>query len=169
MPPLDKQRCHEMVAREKALADKANKQRWAAMQEKALAGQVNKQRCQVTATQENALADDAFEQLYRELAKSTDLALPLTSVSPSPHRPTTYKDAVLSSMGGSSQATSLILALAALTLPVVDGQLQTVCQRAQSRCRVGQSHGPQAPNPQAHILCKWRHQPRAPNKSTSNG
>ncbi len=61
---LDKRRCHEMAAREKALADKANKQCWAATQEKALADEVNKQCRQVTAVRENALADDAFEQHY---------------------------------------------------------------------------------------------------------
>ncbi len=65
----------------------------------------------------NPLANDAFEQRYRESAKrtaasaelalateraavSTDLALPPTAVSPPPHRPTTYEDAVLPTMGG---------------------------------------------------------------------
>ena len=95
-----------------------------------MADEVNKQRCQVTAAQENTLADDAFEQGYQELAKSTDLALPPTAVLPPPHHPTKYKDAVLSSMGGSSQATSLTLALAALPLPAVNGQLWMVHQRA---------------------------------------
>jgi hypothetical protein len=166
---LNKQRCHKMAAREKALADKANKQHRAATQEKALANKVNKQRCQVTAARENALADDAFEQRYQELAKSMDLALPPMAVLPPPHHPTTYKDAVLSSMGGSSQATSLILAPVALPLPAVDGQLWTVRQRAQPRCCVGQCHGPWAPNPQAHILRGRRHRPRTPNKSTLNG
>ncbi len=83
---LDKQRCHEMAAREKALAneaneqcraatqekalaDKAYKQHQAATQEKALADEVNKQCHQVTAARENALADDAFEQRCRESAK----------------------------------------------------------------------------------------------------
>ncbi len=66
---LDKQCRHKMAAREKALADEANKQRRAATQEKALANEVNKQRCQVTAAREYALADDAFERRYRESAK----------------------------------------------------------------------------------------------------
>ncbi len=166
---LDKQRCHEMAAREKALADEANKQRQAATQEKALADEVNKLRCQVTTAPGNVLADDAFEQRYQESAKSTDLALPLAAVLPPPHLPTMYKGAVLSSMGGSSQATSLILAPVALALPAVDGQLQTVPRRARPCHRVGQCHGPRAPNPQAHILCGQHHQPRAPNKSTLNG
>jgi hypothetical protein len=83
---LDKQCRHKTAMREKALADQANEQRWAATQEKgladeayeqrraatqekALADEVNKQCCQVTAARENALADDAFEQCYLESAK----------------------------------------------------------------------------------------------------
>ncbi len=166
---LDKQHCHKIAVREKTLAGEGNKQRRAAMQEKALANKVNKRRHQVTATQENALANDAFEQRYQESAKSTDLALPPMAVSPPPHRPTTYKDTVLSSMGGSSQETSLILAPAALPLPAVDSQLWTVRRRARPHHCVGQRHGPRAPNPQVHILHGRRHWPCAPNKSTSNG
>ncbi len=41
---LDKQRCHKMAAREKALADKANEQRRVATLEKALAKDANEQR-----------------------------------------------------------------------------------------------------------------------------
>jgi hypothetical protein len=127
---LNKQRCHEMATWEKALAD-----------------EVNKQRCQVTAVQENALANDAYEQHYQELAKcnaasaelvlaaeqaalSTDLALPLTAVTPPPHCPTTYKDAVLSTMGGSLCAKSLVVAPLSCPSTTVDGQLQTACPRA---------------------------------------
>ncbi len=36
---LDKRCCHKMAMREKALADKANKRRWMATQEKALANE----------------------------------------------------------------------------------------------------------------------------------
>ncbi len=36
-------------------------------------------------------------------------------------------------------------------------------------CCVGQGHGPQAPNPQEHLLCKRRHWPCTPNQTTSNG
>ncbi len=166
---LDKQHCHEIAEREKALADEANKGDWAATQEKALANEVNKQLCQVTATQENALADDAFERCYQESAKSTDLALPLMAMLLPPHRPTTYKDAVFSSMRGSSQATSLTLALAALPPPAVNDQLRMVRRCAQPRRRVGQRHGPQAPNPQEHLLRRQQRWPRAPNQSTVNG
>ncbi len=80
------------------------------------------------------------------------LAPPTAVLSP-PHCPTSHVDAVLSTMGGSSQATSLTLAPAALPSPAVDGQLRTVRQCAQPCCRVGQRHGPRAPNPQVHILC----------------
>jgi hypothetical protein len=161
---LDKRRCHKMAAREKALADEANKRRRAAMQEKALADEayeqrraatqekaladeVNKPRRQVTAARENALVDDAFEQHYRESAKRaaalaesalaveratvlTDLALPPTAVSPPPHRPTTYKDAVLSTMGGSLRMKSLVVASLSCPSTMVDGQLQTACCRS---------------------------------------
>jgi hypothetical protein len=41
---LNKQHCHKMAVREKALADKANKRCREATQEKALADKVNKQR-----------------------------------------------------------------------------------------------------------------------------
>jgi hypothetical protein len=77
---------------EKALADEVNKRRRqvTAALEKALADEVNKQRRQVTAARENALANNAYERRYQELA----------NVSPPPHRPTTYKDAVLCTMGG---------------------------------------------------------------------
>ena len=94
---------------------------------------------------------------------------PLKAVSSPPHRPKSYVDAVLSTMGGSSQATSLTLAPVALPLPAVDGQLWMVRQRARPCHCAGQCHGPRAPNPQAHILCGQHHQPRAPNKSTLNG
>jgi hypothetical protein len=94
---------------------------------------------------------------------------PPTAVSSPLHHPMSYVDAVLSTMGGSSQATSLTLAPVALPLPAVDGQLWMVRQRARPCCCVGQCHGPWAPNPQAHILCRRHHWPRALNKSTLNG
>ncbi len=89
-PSLDKQRCHEMAAREKALADKANKQCQeaarekalankaneggrAAKKEKALADKANKQRR--AAGRDKALADKANEQRHLELAEcATTLA-----------------------------------------------------------------------------------------------
>jgi hypothetical protein len=57
--------------REKALADKANKQSWAATRKKALADEVNKQCRHVTAVRENALADNAYEQRYQESANES--------------------------------------------------------------------------------------------------
>ncbi len=94
---------------------------------------------------------------------------PLMAVLSPPYRPTSYVDAVLSTMGESSQATSLTLAPAALPSPAINGQLRMVRQCPQPCCRVGRHHGPWAPNPQAHILCERRHRPIAPNKSTLNG
>jgi hypothetical protein len=94
---------------------------------------------------------------------------PPTAASSPPHHPKSYVDAVLSNMGGSSQVTSPTLAQAALPSPAIDGQLRTAHQRAQPCRRVGQRHGPRAPNPQEHLLCGRRHRPRAPNKYTENG
>jgi hypothetical protein len=148
-----------MRTSQKALADEANERRWAATRKKALADEVNKRRRHVTAVRENALADNAYEQRYRESA----------NVSPPPHRPTTYIDAVLSTMGGSPRAKSLVVAPLSRPSTAIDGQLQTACQRTQPRHRVGRCHGPRAPNPHEHLLCGRRHRPHAPNQSTVNG
>jgi hypothetical protein len=183
---LDKQRCHKTAGREKALADEANERRWVATQEKALADEVNKQCRQVTAAWENALAQDAYEQCYQELTKGAaalaesalaaeqaavlaDFALPPTAVSPPPHRPTTYKDVVLSTMGGNLRAKSLVVAPLSCPSTTVDGQLQMACRRSQPCRHVGRRHDPWAPNPQEHPLCGRQHRPRTPNQSTVNG
>ncbi len=55
---------------------------------------------------------------------------PPTAMSSPHHRPKSYVNAVLTTMGGSSQATSLALAQAALPSPAVDGKLRMVCRRA---------------------------------------
>ncbi len=55
---------------------------------------------------------------------------PPTVVSSPPHRPKSYVDAVFSNMGGSSQATSLTLAPAALPSPAINGQLRMARRRA---------------------------------------
>jgi hypothetical protein len=147
------------AAREKALADKAYEQRLAATWEKALADKVNKQRRNVTAARENALADKAYERRFRESA----------NVSPPPHCPTTYKDAVLFTMGGSLRAKPLVVAQLSRPSTTVDGQLQTACRRSRPCCRVGRCHGPRAPNPPEPLLCGRQHWPRAPDQSTVNG
>jgi hypothetical protein len=108
---VNMQHCQVTATLEKALADKAYKRRLAATWEKALANEVNKRRCQMTAARENALADDGYEQRYRESA----------NVSPPPHRSTTYKDAVLSTMGGSLCAKSLVVAPLSHPSTMVDG------------------------------------------------
>ncbi len=94
-------------------------------------------------------------------------APPTAMLSPH-HHPKSYVDAVLTTMGGSSQATSLPLAQAALPSPAIDGKLRTVRRRTGPCCRVGRRHGPRAPNPHEHLLCGQRHRPRAPNQFTLN-
>jgi len=67
----------------------------------------------------------------------------------------TYVGAVLSTMGGSTCVTSLILAPAAI--PLLNGQLQTVCQRAQTCCRTGCHHRPCKPSPPDEVLPSHPH------------
>ncbi len=96
------------------------------------------------------------------------LATP-TAMLPTPHRPTTYKDAVLATMGGSLHTKSLVVAPLSCPSTTVNDQPQTACCCSQPCHHVGHRHGPRAPNPQEHLLCGWQHQPRAPNQSTENG
>jgi hypothetical protein len=91
-----------------------------------------------------------------------------TVVLPTPHRPTMYKDAVLATMGGSLCVKSLVVAPLSHPSATVDDQPQMACRCSQPLCRVGCCHGLRAPNPQEHLLCGRRHQPRAPNQSTVN-
>ncbi len=119
--------------------------------------------------------DDSFgywaafgdEILAKEDDKTSALMMPpsapSTAVLPIPHRPTTYKDTVLSTMGGSLCAKSLVVAPLSRPSTTVDGQPQMACCRSQPHHRVGRQHGPRAPNPQEYLLCGRRHQPRAPN------
>jgi hypothetical protein len=117
-----------------------------------------------------AFGDDI---LAEEDDEASDLTMPPsappTAVSPTPHHPTTYKDVVLSTMGGSLCAKSLVVAPLSCPSTTVDGQLQTACRRSQPCRRIGRRHGPRAPNPQEYLLCGRRHRPRAPNQSTVNG
>jgi hypothetical protein len=113
------------------------------------------------------------EILAEEDNEASDLTMPPsappTAVLPTPHQPTTYKDAVLSTMGGSLRAKSLVVAPFSRPSTTVDDQPQTACCRSRPRCRVGRRHGPRAPNPQEHLLRGQRHRPCAPNQSTENG
>jgi hypothetical protein len=94
---------------------------------------------------------------------------PPTAVLPTPHHPTMYKDTVLATMGGSLHMKSLVVASLSRLSTTVDDQSQTAC-RCSRPCRcVGRCHGPRAPNPKEHILCRRRHWHRAPNQSTVNG
>ncbi len=94
---------------------------------------------------------------------------PPTAVLPTPHRPTTYKDAVLATMGGSLCMKSLVVAPLSRPSTTVNDQPQMACCCSRPCCRVGRRHGPRAPNPQEHLLCGQQHRPRAPNQSTVNG
>jgi hypothetical protein len=112
------------------------------------------------------------EILGKEDDKASALTMlplaPMTAVLPTPHHPTTYKDAVLATMGGSLHAKSLVAASLSRPSTTVDDQPQTACRCSQPCRRVGRRHGPRAPNPQEHLLRGRRHQPRAPNQSTVN-
>jgi hypothetical protein len=94
---------------------------------------------------------------------------PPTAMSPTPHYPTTYKDAVLATMGRSLRAKSLVVAPLSRPSTTVDDQPQMACCCSRPCCHVGRRHGPWAPNPQEHLLRERRHRPRAPNQSTENG
>jgi hypothetical protein len=169
------------AAREKALADKANKQQQAAAREKALAYELRQ-----AAAREKALADEAKErreavthakalaakvladeQGGQESAVRAKVfsAQALAIVTSLPPRPTSYAGAVLSTLGGSL----LPPVLSSPPSPTTDSPLQTVRQCSQPCCRVGHRHGPRAPNPQEHLLPGRRHRPQAPNQSTVNG
>ncbi len=64
----------------------------------------------------------------------------------------TYVGADLSMMGGSTHAMSLALALLALPLPTINGQLRTIRQRAVPHHCTGCRHHPCAPSPPNKVL-----------------
>jgi hypothetical protein len=74
-----------------------------------------------------------------------------------PPRPMTYVGAVLSTMGGSTCATSLALAPVAIPLPIVDGQFQMVHKRARTHPCTGCCHRPHAPSPPDKVLPSHPH------------
>ncbi len=110
--------------------------------------------------------DAAIERIWAEcallaapldaiLAKITrnsivhDVRAPLMTTSPHPaavlsppHCPAMYKDAVLSTMGGSLCTKSLIVALLSCLSTTVNGQLLMAHCDRQPSCCVGQWHGP---------------------------
>jgi hypothetical protein len=137
--------------REKALADKANEQEWAAAREKALTNELRL----VTAL-EKALADKANER----------------------RRANTLKKALADEAKERHEAAAQAKALAAKVLAdelggqesaVCGNPLKTVRRRARPCIRVGCRHGPRATNTQEYLLCGRRHRPQAPNQSTVNG
>ncbi len=113
------------------------------------------------------------EILAEEDDKASALTMPPlappTAVSLTPHRPTTYKYAVLATMGGSLRAKCLVVAPLSYPSTTFNNQPLTACRCSQPRRRVGHRHGPRAPNPQEHLLRGRQHRPRAPNQSTVNG
>ncbi len=111
------------------------------------------------------LAEEDNEASARTMPPSA----PTTAMLPTPNHPTTYKDAVLATMGGSLCAKSLVMAPLSRQETTVDDQPQMACRCSRPRRRVGRRHGPWAPNPQEHLLRGRQHRPRAPNQSTVNG
>jgi hypothetical protein len=77
---------------------------------------------------------------------------PPMALLPTPHCPTTYKNAVLATMGGSLCAKSLVVAPFSCPSTTVDNQPQTACRCSRPCRHVGRHHGPRAPNPQEHLL-----------------
>jgi hypothetical protein len=68
-----------------------------------------------------AFGDDILaEEDDKTSAPTMPPSTPPTAVSPTPHRPTTYKDVVLATMGGSLRAKSLVVALLSHPSTTVD-------------------------------------------------
>jgi hypothetical protein len=87
---------------------------------------------------------------------TTTLPHPVAMLS-TPPCPMTYVGTVLSTMGGSTHATSLALALPAIPSPTVDGQLRTVRQRARPRCCTGCRHRSCPSSPPDKVLPSHPH------------
>jgi hypothetical protein len=182
----NKQRCHESAKRATTLAtkvlakDEHNKddddvaQRFEAYSAPLFA-RVDAVMAEIRAMDDGfgnwaAFGDEILaEEDDKASAPTMPSSAPPTAVSPTPHHPTTYKDAVLATMGGSLPAKSLVVASLSRRSTTVNDQPQTACRCSQPHRRVGRRHGPQAPNPQEHILCGRQHRPHAPNQSTVNG
>ncbi len=90
-----------------------------------------------------AFGDEILAEEDDEASAPTMLpSAPPTAVLPTPHRPTRYKDAVLTTMGGSLRAKSLVVAPLSCPSTTVDDQPQTACCCSRPRPRVGRRHGP---------------------------
>jgi hypothetical protein len=182
----NKQRCHELAKRATTLATKALAKDEHNKEDENVARQFEAYAAPLFACVDAVMAkiramDDGFGNWAafgdKILAKEDNKAsaptmpslAPPTAVLPTPHNPTTYKDAVLATMGGSLRAKSLVVAPLSRLSTKVDDQPQTACRCSRPHCRVGRRHGPWAPNPQEHLLRGRQHRPRAPNQSTENG
>ncbi len=125
--------CHKMAAQTATTAKVAEQEMLA---ERSLANTERRHAPPASVTEAirrvQAACDSLAAPLDALLAKIEALAhnattLPVLLAMLSPHhRPKSYVDAVLTTMGGSSQATSLPLVQVALPLPAVDGKLRTV-------------------------------------------
>ncbi len=131
------------AVREKALANEANKQEWAAAWEKVWADELRQM-----AAWENALADKTDE--LRQAA--------------------TLEKALADEANKRRQADTLKKALADEAYERRwTAMRKKVLGRSRPCLRVGCRHGPRAPNPHEHLIRGRRHWPQAPNQSTGNG
>jgi hypothetical protein len=141
---------------------------WAAAREKALADEANKR--ERAAAQENALAD--------KLRQADVLEKTLADEATKRRRADTLKKALADEAKERHEAAVQAKVLAAKVLADKRGgqesaargnPLKTVRQRARPCVRVGLCHGPRASNTQEYLLCGRRHRPQAPNQSTVSG
>jgi hypothetical protein len=160
----NKQHCHKLAKRATTLATKALAKDEHNKDDNDVARQFEAYTAPLFARVDAVMAkiramDDGFSNWAafgdKILAKEDDKAsaptmppsAPPTAVLPTHHRPTTYKDAVLATMGGSLHAKSLVVAPLSCPSTTVNDQPQTSCRCSQPCCHVGCRHAPRAPNP----------------------
>jgi hypothetical protein len=95
--------------------------------------------------------------VHEAQAPPTTTSPHLAAMLSTPPCPMTYVGAVLSTMGGSTRATSLALAPLAIPSPIVNGQLRTVRQRARPCRCTGRRHRPRVPSPPDKVLPSHPH------------
>jgi hypothetical protein len=139
------------AAREKALADEANKQERATAREKVLTDELR-----LVTVLEKALADEVNERRQANMLKKA-----LADKAKEHHEAAAHAKALAAKVLADERSSQESAVRGSL--------LQTVCRCAQPCIRVGRRHGPRAPNTQEYLLCCQRHRPRAPNQSTVNG
>ncbi len=112
----------------------------------------------VVGTQRQETAGAAQQPLDNEALAPTmpPLTPPMAVLSP-PHCPTTYKEAVFSTMGGSPHATPPVVALSPRPSTTVDGPLQKARRHTQRCCCTGRHHHSSAPHPPDKVLPSHPH------------